>query len=520
MRKKTILAALTIVMMLFTMIPASVSAAQQQTVGEEYVEELEWAYAEYIKDRSKYCDDVWAEIQKVYLEGRQCYANLKDDDAYYDAPDYEEMLKGLGKLTWVKSNTDLPEVKKQYLKEINDEYKDLKKADYTEYGWDIIQDYLYVGKAQIDSAATFSEAAMGYSDAMFGMELASTKEDFNTAKETYIEMISVIVNLCMDPDDYSDEVWNDIQKMKKEAVAAIKAADLEYELEGIVEEYLEKLCTLAGMEYPIDYDIFEAALEELMAPAVEFYEGMTEAEYTLERIEEADEIIWTLEDDLYGIEKRADAEKIVNAAVKKLKALPDREYDESFYKNYVVKAKAAGNSGTSVKVTWNSHKDLDGYIVYRAASKNGKYEEVWYTYNSNRSYYVDKNLSYGKTYYYKVEGIKEIDWEEYYTKPSVPVKGTPKLVAPTVKLSKSGSADVLLKWNKVPGADGYQIYRSNSVNGQFKLVKTVKKGSTLQWKDTSTVKGKNYCYKIRTYDVQKNGTKKYSAYSTIKSIKR
>ena len=206
MRKKTILAALTIVMMLFTMIPATVSAAQPKAVGEEYVESLEMSYNEYIKARDKYCDDVWAEIQKVYLEGRQCYANLKDDDAYYDAPDYEEMLKGLGKLTWVKSNTDLPEVKKQYLKEINDEYKDLKKADYTEYGWDIIQDYLYVGKAQIDSAATFSEAAMGYSDAMFGMELASTKEDFNTAKETYIEMISVIVNLCMDTDDYSDEV--------------------------------------------------------------------------------------------------------------------------------------------------------------------------------------------------------------------------------------------------------------------------------------------------------------------------
>ena len=75
-------------------------------------------------------------------------------------------------------------------------------------------------------------------------------------------------------------------------------------------------------------------------------------------------------------------------------------------------------------------------------------------------------------------------------------------------------------WKRVTGADGYQIYRSNSVNGQFKLVKTVKKGGTVQWKDTSTKKGKKYCYKMRSYDIKKNGDKKYSVYSTIKTIKR
>ena len=521
MRKKTILAALTVVMMLFTMIPATVSAAQPKAVGEEYVEYLEIAYDDYIKARDKYCDDVWAEIQEVYLEGRQCYANLKDDEDYYYTPDYETMLQGLGKLTWVKSKADLPEVKERYLKEINEEYKNHKKSEYSEYSWDVIQDYLYVGKAQIEAAETFRDAAMGYSEAMYGMQAAMTKEMLKEYKGMYIEMLSMIVNLCMDPDDYSTPVWNDIQDMYKEGVQAIKDAELEYELTEVVEKYLELLCDMAGMDYPIEYDILTAAIEELIAPALEFYEEMDEADYIWERIEEAEEILWDLEEDLYEIEKRADAEKLVNAALEKMQALPDREYDESFYKTFVIKAKAAGTSGTGVKVTWNTHKDLDGYIVYRSTSKNGSYKEVWSTYNENRSYYNDSKLTYGKTYYYKVKGIKEIDWEEYYTKPSAAVKGTPKLTAPsTLKLTKSGSADVLLKWNKVAGADGYQIYRSNSYNGQFKLVKTVKKGATVQWKDTSTVKGKTYCYKMRTYDVQKNGTKKYSGYSTIKTIKR
>jgi len=520
MRKKTILAALTIVMMLFTMIPATVSAAQPQAVGEEYVESLEIAYDEHIKDRSKYCDAVWKEIQQAYLEGRQCYASVQDEEEYFEAPDYETMLQMLGKLTWVKNKKELPDVKKRYLKEINDEYKKHKKSDYSDYSWDLIQDGLFGGKKQINNATTFLGVATGYAEAMQGMEWATTKADLKVFKKDSIDELGRIINLYLNPDDYIASKWKQIKAMYDEAVKAINKAQLEYELDEVFEEYAEKICNLAGLEYPLTYEAIEKIYKEIMAPALDFYEDMDDGEYIMERIEEAEEIIWDLEEKIYDAKNRDAADKKVDAALKKLKALPKREYDENFCKKYIIKAKVVGVSGTSVKVSWNAHKDLDGYIVYRAASKNGKYEEVWSCYYGNRKSYVDKKLTYGKNYYYKVKGIKEIDWEEEYTKLSAPVKGTPKLVAPAVKLSKTGSADVQLKWNKVPGADGYQIYRSNSVNGQFKLVKTVKKGGTVQWKDTSTKKGKKYCYKMRSYDIKKNGDKKYSVYSTIKTIKR
>ena len=520
MRKKTIIAALTIVMMLFAMIPATVSAAQQQPSGEEYVEYLEMAYKEYIKDRSKYCDDVWTEIQEVYMEGRQCYANLESEDDYYEVLDYETMLEGLGKLTWVKSKKDLKEVKNRYLKEINEEYKEHYKADYSEYGWDLIQDGLFAGKKAINAAKTFKDAAMGYSEAMTAMEWATTKEELKEYREMYIEELDLIVNLYLNPENYSAPTWEQIQNTHKEGVSAIKKAEMELELENILAEYTEKLCELSGLTYPLSYEEIEKIMAEIMKPATEFFEEMDASDYIYERIEEAEYMIWDLEEEFYEAKNRKDAEKMVNKTLKKMKALPKRDYDESFYKNYVVKVKTAGASGTSVRVTWNAHKDLDGYIVYRSNSKNGIYKAVWSTYNGKRNYYVDKKLTYGKNYFYKVKGIKEIDWNEKYTKLSASVKGTPKLVAPAVKLSKAGSADVMLKWGKVTGADGYQIYRSNSYNGQFKLVKTVKKGGAVQWKDTSTVKGKTYCYKMRTYDVQKNGKKKFSGYSVIKTIKR
>lgn len=520
MRKKTILAALTIVMMLFTMIPATVSAAQQQSVGEEYIESLELKYVESIKDRSKYCDDVWAEIQQVYREGRECYANLEDEDAYWTAPDYEGMLSMLGKLTWVKGYGDLPEVKKRYLKEIRDEFKKHKQSDYSEYGWDWILDSVYVGEKQINEATTFLEVSMGYSDAMWGLETATTKEELKEYKKECIEFLDQLLKLYLDPDDYIESVWKQIVAIRDEAAAAINKAELEYEAEEVYEDYVKQICEISGLEYPLTYGVLEEVLLEIMEPANKFFEDMSETEYIWERLEQAEEIMWDLEDSIYEAKTREAAEKKVDAALKKLKALPYREYDEGLLKTCVTNVKAAGNSGTSVKVTWKTNKDLDGYIIYRSTAKNGKYVEVDYVYNKNRGYYVDKKLKYGKTYYYKVQGIKYIDWEEEYIKMSAVAKGTPKLDAPSFKLSKTGSADVLLKWNKVPGADGYQIYRSNSVNGQFKLVKTIKKGATVQWKDTSTVKGKTYCYKMRTYDVQKNGTKKYSGYTSIKTIKR
>ena len=68
MKKRKILAVLLTITMLFALSPVSVFAAPKQPAGEEFLEELEMAYAEYIDDRNKYCGAVWNEIQQVYKE--------------------------------------------------------------------------------------------------------------------------------------------------------------------------------------------------------------------------------------------------------------------------------------------------------------------------------------------------------------------------------------------------------------------------------------------------------------------
>lgn len=101
-----------------------------------------------------------------------------------------------------------------------------------------------------------------------------------------------------------------------------------------------------------------------------------------------------------------------------------------------------------------------------------------------------------------------------------------KLASPNVKLTSNYSR-VKLTWKKVKSADGYQIYRSTSVNGKYKKVKTYTSGSKVSYSDTKAKFNKNYYYKVRAYQkvtVKVNGKKKtktiYSPWSTVVSGKK
>lgn len=75
-----------------------------------------------------------------------------------------------------------------------------------------------------------------------------------------------------------------------------------------------------------------------------------------------------------------------------------------------------------------------------------------------------------------------------------------------------------LKWKKVSGAQGYEIYRSTSKDKDFKKIKTISKGSTVTYKDKSVKAGKTYYYKIRGYKT--SGEEKIKAgFSTVQKVK-
>lgn len=71
---------------------------------------------------------------------------------------------------------------------------------------------------------------------------------------------------------------------------------------------------------------------------------------------------------------------------------------------------------------------------------------------------------------------------------------------------------VKLAWNSVSGATGYKIYRRQG-KGSYKLIKTVKKGTTTSYIDKKASNKKQYTYKLKTIENSYS-----SVYSTTKTI--
>ncbi len=87
---------------------------------------------------------------------------------------------------------------------------------------------------------------------------------------------------------------------------------------------------------------------------------------------------------------------------------------------------------------------------------------------------------------------------------------------PAIKtIKKIASGKINLKWNAVKYSRGYQIYRSTTKTGTFRLVATTK---LLSFTNKYLTAGKTYYYKIRGYNLDGN-TKIFSRMSYIKYAK-
>jgi len=87
---------------------------------------------------------------------------------------------------------------------------------------------------------------------------------------------------------------------------------------------------------------------------------------------------------------------------------------------------------------------------------------------------------------------------------------------PAIKtIKKVASGKINLKWNAVKYSRGYQIYRSTTKSGTFRLVATTK---LLSYTNSNLTAGKTYYYKMRCYNLN-GSTKVYSRMSYIKYAK-
>lgn len=183
-------------------------------------------------------------------------------------------------------------------------------------------------------------------------------------------------------------------------------------------------------------------------------------------------------------------------------------------KKVVVKAKS--KSYNSIKLSWTKTANISGYWVYRK-NRKGKYKIIA-TLKGTAGSYTDKKLTTGKSYSYKVKAYRIVGSKKYKSKNSKavtvsPIPGKTKIVSK--QLVSSG---VSLSLKEINGASGYKIYRSESKNGTYTCIKTLKKQTNTNYVDTKVVAGKKYYYKAVAY--RKVSKKKvYGKYSNKVSIK-
>lgn len=175
---------------------------------------------------------------------------------------------------------------------------------------------------------------------------------------------------------------------------------------------------------------------------------------------------------------------------------------------------AKSKNYNSVKISWTKTSNITGYWVYKKNSK-GKYKKIA-TVDGSKSSYTDKKLTTGKTYSYKVKAYRQVGNTKYKAKNSkaisvVPIPGKPKITS--IKSIKNGAE---LTWKSVSGVKKYKVYRSETKNGTYKKVATVKNATT--YKDTGLQAGKTYYYQVVAYITvsKKSVNSKYSKKVSIK----
>ncbi len=180
---------------------------------------------------------------------------------------------------------------------------------------------------------------------------------------------------------------------------------------------------------------------------------------------------------------------------------------------------ASATGYNSIKISWKSVSQANGYKVYRSTTKNGVYSQVKTISSGSTISFTNTGLSTGKTYYYKVKAFGTRSNKQAFSPFSNIVSAKPAPATPgTLKLYHTTYSGIKLKWNKISGASGYGIYRATSKNGKYTYIKRIKKGSTTTYTNSKLKPGRNYYYKVRAYRTV-SGKRIYGAYSATKVLK-
>ena len=186
-------------------------------------------------------------------------------------------------------------------------------------------------------------------------------------------------------------------------------------------------------------------------------------------------------------------------------------YSTSILPIYPAPAATTGISSRPVdtnaaRITWNSVKDASGYQLWRS-DNGGEYKWIK---NCTTNIVNNYSLTPGVDYKYKIRAYTGDSFSStngpFSEEVSVHILG--KIENFTVTGKDTNCA--FLKWDRVDGCTGYQVFRTVAGSGEYQWVKNA---TTPQVANYSLKPGTTYYYKIRAYIDLPGGKRAYGQYS-------
>ena len=153
----------------------------------------------------------------------------------------------------------------------------------------------------------------------------------------------------------------------------------------------------------------------------------------------------------------------------------------------VVAGDVRGESGKPA-LSWFRLANVDHYEIYRAQGTSNDFAKL---YETNYLSYSNTSAVPGTTYTYKVRAIFKDGTASPFSEAVTITAVCPQVTKLAVGGDESGRP--LLTWAAANGANGYEVYRSESADGEFVKVASV---STTKYADTAAENGKTYYYYV------------------------
>ncbi len=148
----------------------------------------------------------------------------------------------------------------------------------------------------------------------------------------------------------------------------------------------------------------------------------------------------------------------------------------------------------SLLVAWETIPGVSGYELFRSTNQTGPYASLGY-FNDNR--HTDTALTQDIQYWYKVQAYNEINGEKRVSSEiSGAVSAVPMAIPPMPEVKTLSGSSISISWDDLPGAAGYELWRSTSLNGAYTNIHS---SHTVNYLDTGLAAGTSYYYKVLVY---------------------